>query len=103
MKLDVATLPSSSTSMYQGKLLLSSVQPATVSQIKFMIAVPKSCKLNLKPQSSDVLYGLAQHAIYQEFSIENTLGKPLKIKWKTEYVFRGEVNEETGVSMLELS
>ena len=101
MKLDVATLPSSSTSMFQGKLLLSSVQPATVSQIKFMIAVPKSCKLNLKPQSSDVLYGLAQHAISQEFSIENTLDKPLKIKWKTEYVFKGEVKEETGVSMLE--
>ncbi|CAK7915586.1 ADP-ribosylation factor-binding protein Gga2p [[Candida] anglica] len=83
-----------------GKARFSNVQSQPLNQFKFLIAVPKSCRLTLKPQSSDVLYGYGGQTITQEFSIENSLQKQLKVKWKAEYVLAGEKREETGVSVL---
>lgn len=84
-----------------GRLNFSNVQSQQLSQFKFLMAVPKSCKLNLKPQSSDSLYGFGGQNITQDFTIENSLKKQIKIKWKAEYVLTGEKREESGVSVLE--
>ncbi|RLV94370.1 ADP-ribosylation factor-binding protein GGA2 [Spathaspora sp. JA1] len=86
---------------FKGKLYFSNLQSATISQLKFLIAVPKGCKLNLNHQSSDVIYGFKTHGTTQEFSIENPQLKQLKIKWKVEYVVNGQQQEETGVCVLE--
>ncbi|ODV80366.1 VHS-domain-containing protein [Suhomyces tanzawaensis NRRL Y-17324] len=100
LKVEIGILPSSTNQLFQGKILLSNAQSTILNQLKFLLAVPKSCKLNLKPQSGDVLYGFSNQGISQEFSIENSLDKPLKVKWKVEYVSGGSHNEETGVSNL---
>lgn len=97
-KLEVELRSQASSS--QGKFYVSNTQSATLSGVKFLVAVPKSCKLDLKPQSGDVIYGFANRGFSQEFSIENPNNKALKVKWKIEYTLNGQGKEETGVSVL---
>ncbi|CAK9438663.1 uncharacterized protein LODBEIA_P28870 [Lodderomyces beijingensis] len=88
-------------SSFAGRILFSNLQNQNVSQLQFMIAVPKGCKLELRPPTSDVLYGFNNHGVSQDFTIENPQSKSLKIKWKVDYKVGSESKEETGVSVLE--
>ncbi|KAI5961194.1 GGA2 [Candida pseudojiufengensis] len=99
LKIEVGVLQEQ-TNLFKGKILFSNQSNKTISNVKFMIAVPKSCKLDLKSQSNDILYGFNNHGISQEFSVENPQSKQLKIKWKVEYKIDNEVKEDTGVSVL---
>ena len=100
LKIEIGVKSSSANSL-KGKILFSNLQTSTISNLKFLIAVPKSCKLELRPQTSDKIFGFNNHGIQQDFNIENPLSKQLKIKWKVEYHINGSANEETGVSVLE--
>ncbi|ODV65472.1 VHS-domain-containing protein [Hyphopichia burtonii NRRL Y-1933] len=95
-----AGVNSNDASLVNGKILFSNLNPLQIQELKFMLAVPKSCKLNLKPQSNDSINGSSNQLVYQEFSIENNMNKQLKIKWKVEYKVNGENFEETGVNVL---
>lgn len=95
-----AGVNSDDASLVNGKILFSNLNPLQIQELKFMLAVPKSCKLNLKPQSNDSINGSSNQLVYQEFSIENNMNKQLKIKWKVEYKVNGENFEETGVNVL---
>ncbi|CAX44553.1 Golgi-localized, ADP-ribosylation factor binding protein, putative [Candida dubliniensis CD36] len=100
LKIEIGVKSSSANSL-KGKILFSNLQTSTISNLKFLIAVPKSCKLELRPQTSDTIFGFNNHGIQQDFNIENPLSKQLKIKWKVEYQINGVANEENGVSVLE--
>lgn len=100
LKIETGIFNSSTSTNLSGKLLFSNLQSTPLTNFKFMLAVPKSCKLNLKPQSSDVIHGNNKLGVTQEFSIENNMNKQLKVKWKAEYNIGNEHNEETGVSLL---
>lgn len=86
---------------HSGKFLFSNPQAAAISNFKFLVAVPKSCKLTLQPQTGDVIYPFTTHSVLQEFSIENPMSKQLKVKWKVEYRVNNEHKEETGVTILD--
>ncbi|KAK6200240.1 VHS domain-containing protein [Scheffersomyces amazonensis] len=100
LKIEIGVLPNSTSQLFKGKVLLSNPSASTLNQLKFLIAVPKSCKLELKPQTSETLFGFANNGISQDFTIENPQSKQLKIKWKVEYAVGGAKSEETGVSIL---
>lgn len=100
LKIESGIFNSSTSTNLSGKLLFSNLQSNPLTNFKFMLAVPKSCKLNLKPQSSDVIHGTNQPTVTQEFSIENNMNKQLKVKWKAEYKIDNEHKEESGVSLL---
>lgn len=100
LKIEIGVQNSTST-LLQGKILFSNLQSSSVSNLTFLIAVPKSCKLDLRPQTSDKMFGFTNHGIQQDFHIENPQSKQLKIKWKVEYKYNGESKEDTGVSVLE--
>lgn len=99
LKIEVSVF-SVSPQQFEGKALFSNLGTSTISGLKFLLAVPKSCKLILKPQLGDVLYALSNHGVLQDFSIENPQQKSLKIKWKVEYILNGQPTTETGVSVL---
>lgn len=96
----VVGVQEASSSSFKGTALISNVQSQTISQVKFMLAVPKSCRLDLKPQSADFINGFANEGISQEFVVENPQEKQLKIKWKVEYKVGNELKEDTGVTIL---
>lgn len=98
LKIDVEF--SSVNTSITGKFAFSNLSSSTFTQFKFMVAAPKSCKLDLKPQTGDSIYGFSTNGIYQEFSIQNDANKLLKVKWKVEYKVNGQLQEETGVSEL---
>lgn len=100
LKIETGIFNSSTSTNLSGKLLFSNLQSTALTNFKFMLAVPKSCKLNLKPQSSDVIHGNNKQSVTQEFSIENNMNKQLRVKWKAEYNIGNEHREETGVSLL---
>lgn len=100
LKIDIGVSNNSNNNLFEGKALFSNLTSSTISNLKFFLAVPKNCKLNLKPQSSDTLYSFSNQGLSQEFTIENSLNKQLKIKWKVDYTFNGQQLEETGVSVL---
>lgn len=98
-KLEVQVLSYTPT-LYRGTFYVSNLQSSNLTQVKFLVAVPKSCKLDLKPQSGDVIYSFASRGFSQQFAIDNPNNKPLKVKWKLEYVLNGQSKEQTGVSVL---
>ena len=71
------------------------------SNVKLMVAAAKGCKLDLKPQSGNNIYGFSQRGLSQEFVVENPLSKPLKFKWKLEYTSGGQNEVEQGVVSLD--
>ncbi|KAG7661312.1 GGA2 [[Candida] subhashii] len=100
LKIEVGANQSDANS-FRGRILFSNLSAPTISQLKFLIAVPKTCKLDLKPQSSDMILGFNNHGATQDFVIDNPNSKQLKIKWKAEYKVDGNSKEDTGVSVLE--
>lgn len=101
LKIEVGVLPQSSSGQFSGRVLLSNTGLAPIDLIKFMIAVPKLCKLNLQPQLADRIAAFTNNGATQDFTIENPQGKALKIKWKAEFSVNGQASEESGVSVLE--
>lgn len=85
---------------FHGTFYVSNTQGSTLSLVRLYVAVPKSCVLDLKPQSGDAVHGFAQRGFSQEFYIDNTAAKQLKVKWKLEYSLGGAAHEDTGVSVL---
>lgn len=90
----------SNSNPFKGKFNFSNISSGTLSNFKFMVAAPKNCKLDLSPQTNDVLYGFSNNGVSQEFSIQNDSNKALKVKWKVEYTVNNQTREETGVSNL---
>jgi hypothetical protein len=101
LKICVGVNTNSSSQLFQGKVLVSNSQSKPIDKFKFMIAVPKLCKLDLQPQSNDVIYAFTSNGITQDFTIDNSQSKPLKIKWKAEYSVGGVAKEDNGVTVLE--
>lgn len=101
LKIDYDVYNNSNSRSFKGRFVFDNLQATPLDKIKFLIAVPKACKLSLQPQSGDQLNGFAKRGITQEFEIDNNLDKPLKVKWKVEYESRGISEVETGVSVLE--
>lgn len=102
LKVEIGVGHSSSNQLFQGQVLVSNLQSKSIDKFKFLIAVPKTCKLNLQPQSSDIVHAFAKNGVTQDLSIENSQNKTLKIKWKFEYSKAGEHKEDTGVSVMEI-
>lgn len=99
-KLEVESYTPASAARFEGKFLVSNVLSSSLTGLKFLVAVPKGCKLDLKPQSGDVLHAFVTHGFSQAFSIENPAGKALKVKWKLEYTANGQFHTQTGISNL---
>lgn len=100
LKTEVEILPTSTDQICNGRFIFSNLQSSTLTKFKFMLAAPKSCKLNLSGQSGDMIYGFSNRGITQDFSIENSAQKQLKVKWKAEYLINNQPTEESGVSNL---
>lgn len=100
LKIEIG-VESTSSNLFKGKILVSNLQSKSIEKFKFHIAVPKSCKLILNPQSNDTIYPFAKNGITQSLTVENPQSKPLKIKWKYEYNLNGSHIEDTNVSVLE--
>lgn len=101
LKIEIQLYGDTGESVLRGKALFSNLKSSTVSNLKFLLAVPKSCKLALKPQSSDTIYAFGNQTLSQEFTVENPQNKQLKVKWKVEYTINANHTEETGVSVLD--
>lgn len=101
LKFEIGTSAQSTNKLFQGRVILSNLQEATISQLKFSIAASKSAKLTLRAQLGDSLLAYKSQGVTQDLTIENSQDKPLKVKWKAEYVVNGESLEETGVALLQ--
>lgn len=99
-KLEVESYTAASASRFEGKFLVSNLLSSRLTALKFLVAVPKGCKLDLKPQSGDTLNAFVTRGFSQAFSIENPVGKALKVKWKLEYNANGQAQTQTGISNL---
>jgi len=83
------------------KAVFSNIGTFAISNLQFLIAVPKSLSLRLEPQSGSFLASFAKDGVTQVFRIDsNTPGAPLKIKWKLNYVVNGSDVEETSTYTL---
>ncbi|CCE80092.1 Piso0_003190 [Millerozyma farinosa CBS 7064] len=102
LKFTLSVLSDSKKERFHGRVSFSNRQAAPLSNFKFYVAAPKSCKLTLSPQSGEVLYGFADNGVTQDFVIENPENKPLKAKWKIEYNLAGQTEQETGISQLDI-
>lgn len=102
LKFTLSVLSDSTKEKFHGRVLFSNLQAAPLSNFKFYVAAPKSCKLTLSPQSGEVLYGFADNGVTQDFVIENPENKALKAKWKIEYNLAGQTEQETGISQLDI-
>lgn len=99
VKIEVETLASSAPN-YHGKFYISNVAGPVKSSVKFMVAVPRGCKLDLRPQNKNVIYPLEARSFQQEFFVENPELKALKVKWKVDYSESGIDKTETGTALL---
>ncbi|SCU85739.1 LAME_0D02564g1_1 [Lachancea meyersii CBS 8951] len=78
----------------------SNAGTAPISDLTFMVAVPKSMTLRLDPQSGNFIPAGMNDGVTQFGSIENAYqnaGKPLKVKWKATYTVNATPVEETSV------
>ncbi|QLL33171.1 hypothetical protein HG536_0E00820 [Torulaspora globosa] len=92
-----------SDSTIELKTCFSNVSSFTITDLTFLVAVPKSMGLRLQPQSGSSLSAFASNAVTQQAWIDNASAgatKPLKIKWKATYKINGSPVEETAVFTL---
>lgn len=77
------------------KAIFSNIGTFAISNLQFLVAVPKTLTLRLEPQSGSFLGSYAKDAVTQIIRIDSTNATvPLKIKWKLNYVVNGsDVNE----------
>lgn len=99
VKIEADTFASSARS-HHGKFYITNTQGPVKLSLKFMVAVPRGCKLDLRPQNKDVIYPLDVRGFQQEFFVENPEEKPLKVKWKVVYTEAGAEKTETGTAVL---
>lgn len=81
----------------------SNLSSSPISDLTFMVAVPKTMTLKLQPQSGNVMQGNALNGITQEAIIENALAnssKPLKVKWLCNYNISSNPVQETAIYVL---
>lgn len=89
-------LKKESSNTVLAKAIFSNIGTFAISNLQFLIAVPKSLSLRLEPQSGSFLGSYAKDAVTQVFRIDsNNPSAPLKIKWKLNYVVNGSDVEET--------
>lgn len=89
-----------SDSTLKVKTFFSNTSANAISNLNFLLAVPKTMTLRLQPQTGSFVGSFAQDAVSQESWIDNAMvnvGKALKIKWKATYSFEGKPVEETAV------
>ncbi|CCF58550.1 hypothetical protein KAFR_0E03990 [Kazachstania africana CBS 2517] len=89
-----------SDSTVNSKIYFSNLSNDKLTDLTFLIAVPKSMKLTLLPQSDNEMVPHTNSGISQEANIDNVpkaAGKPLKIKWKVNYKIANNPIEETAV------
>ncbi|GEQ70107.1 hypothetical protein JCM33374_g3783 [Metschnikowia sp. JCM 33374] len=101
VKLEAESLGDSTTTRYHGVFYVSNKASAPKAGVKLMVAAAKGCRLDLRPQSGDTVYGFSNRGISQEFIVENPSSKPLKFKWKLEYSSGGQIEVEQGVVTLD--
>ncbi|QLQ80728.1 hypothetical protein HG537_0E00810 [Torulaspora globosa] len=92
-----------SDSTVELKMRFSNVSSLAITDLTFLVAVPKSMGLRLQPQSGSSLPAFATNAVTQQAWIDNAptgATKPLKIKWKATYKINGSPVEETAVLTL---
>ncbi|ODV62261.1 VHS-domain-containing protein [Ascoidea rubescens DSM 1968] len=74
-----------------------------INNLTNLIAVPKSLKLDLNPQSNNFMKPSQDNGITQIFTVTNVKpNSPVKIKWKCNYIINGQSIEESGVNTLPL-
>lgn len=81
----------------------TNVGSAPISDLTFMVAVPKTSTLRLQPQSGNFIPVGGKDGVKQECWIDNAMvsaTKPLKVKWKTTYTVSATTVEETAVFAL---
>lgn len=81
----------------------SNIGTSPISELTFMVAVPKSMTLKLEPQSGNFLPVSAQNEVTQVGWIQNALvtsEKVLKVKWKASYIVNATPVEETAIFAL---
>lgn len=101
LKLEAESFADSTTTHHHGIFYVSNKASGAKSNVKLMVAAAKGCKLDLKPQSGNNIYGFSQRGLSQEFVVDNPLSKPLKFKWKLEYTSCGQNEVEQGVVSLD--
>lgn len=92
-----------SSSTIKVKTFFSNVSSASISDLEFLVAVPKSMTLRLQPQSGSFLGAFTNKAVTQEAYIDNAQANspnPLKVKWKATYKINGESIDETAIFVL---
>ncbi|QBM89274.1 Adaptin C-terminal domain-containing protein [Metschnikowia aff. pulcherrima] len=101
VKLEAELFSDSTQTRYHGVFYVSNKASAPKAGVKLLVAAAKGCRLDLKPQSGDTIYGFSNRGISQEFVVENPASKPLKFKWKLEYTMNGAAEVEQGVVSLD--
>ncbi|QHS73746.1 phosphatidylinositol 4-phosphate-binding protein [Saccharomyces paradoxus] len=92
-----------SSSVIRINSFFTNLSSSPISNLVFLLAVPKSMALRLQPQSSNFMVGDAKDGITQEGTIENApagSSKALKVKWKVNYSVNSTQTEETAVFTL---
>ncbi|CCH58449.1 hypothetical protein TBLA_0A06570 [Henningerozyma blattae CBS 6284] len=82
------------------KFTFTNLSTSNITNLTFLLAVPKRLALTLKPQTNDSLTPLLKDGIQQIAIINNIIedeSKPLKLKWKVNYSLDGTPQEETNV------
>lgn len=100
LKVEAEPHRDSSPTLYKARLYMSNTLDVTKLGVLLSLAVPKGCKLDLKPQSGNLIYGHTTRHITQDVTIENPTSKTLKVKWKLTYTAASSSHEQTGVSVL---
>ncbi|EJS43462.1 gga2p [Saccharomyces arboricola H-6] len=92
-----------SASVIRIKSFFTNLSSSPISNVVFLLAVPKSMTLKLQPQSGNFMAASAQDGITQEGIIENVPVNPskaLKVKWKVTYSVNSSQADETAVFTL---
>ncbi|CAI4063827.1 hypothetical protein SKDZ_08G1540 [Saccharomyces kudriavzevii ZP591] len=97
------TISRESDSVIRIKSFFSNLSSSSISNLVFLLAVPKSMALKLQPQSGNFMVANAEDGITQEGTIENASANPsktLKVKWKVSYFINSTQFDETAVFTL---
>ncbi|RKP30390.1 hypothetical protein METBISCDRAFT_16428 [Metschnikowia bicuspidata] len=98
LKIEIEFLHSSGRT--SGRFYISNKNSDALTRFKLLVAAPKGFKLELRPQSGDVVYGYSTRGLLQEFTLNSVSGKALKLKWKADFSSSGVSREEQGLAVL---
>lgn len=83
-----------------GRFYISNKNSDALTHFKLLVAAPKGFKLELRPQSGDVVYGYSTRGLLQEFTLNSVSGKAPKLKWKADFSSSGVSREVQGLAVL---